>query len=86
MLATVFSAVLFAVSFVPSNVDATASAEPTCCAKHAYCCTVHAACCGKHAEGKAGHGRSVEHNFSTHLLCQACVLLLGERTMLRKAR
>ena len=53
MLATVFSAVLFAVSFVPGNVDATASAEPTCCANHAYCCTIHAPCCGKHAEGKA---------------------------------
>tara|TARA_R110002073_G_scaffold154858_8_gene310089 strand:- start:13702 stop:14256 length:555 start_codon:yes stop_codon:yes gene_type:complete len=54
MLATVFSAVLFAVTFAPSgNVDAAASAEPTCCAKHAYCCTVHAPCCGKHAEVNA---------------------------------
>ncbi len=53
MLATVFSAVLFAVSFVPGNVDATASAEPTCCAKHAYCCTINARCCGKHADANA---------------------------------
>ncbi|MCH1496441.1 MAG: hypothetical protein L7U72_14575 [Rubripirellula sp.] len=54
MLATVFSAVLFAVSFVPAgNVDTAASARPTCCAKHAYCCTVQAACCGKQAEPTA---------------------------------
>ncbi len=50
MLATVFTAVLFAVSFVPAgNAEAAASARPTCCAKHAYCCTVHAACCGDRA-------------------------------------
>lgn len=51
MLATVFSAVLFAVSLVPAgDVGTAASAEPTCCAKHAYCCTIQRACCGKHAE------------------------------------
>ena len=54
MLATVFSAVLFAATFAPAgNVDTAASAEPTCCAKHAYCCTVQEACCGKQAETTA---------------------------------
>jgi hypothetical protein len=54
MLATVFSAVLFAVSFVPaSNVDAATAAKPICCAKHAYCCTINAACCGDRSSSQA---------------------------------
>lgn len=54
MLATVFSAVLFTVSFVPvGDVDVAANAGPTCCAKHAYCCTVQAECCGDSATTRA---------------------------------
>lgn len=51
MFASVFTALVFVVSFAPgaSALDAVAVSQPTCCAKHAYCCVVKAACCGGQA-------------------------------------
>lgn len=51
MLASIFTAIVFVVSFVPgaSASDAVAASQPTCCDKHAYCCVVKAACCGDRA-------------------------------------